>query len=160
MRPEERLAELLLQRNLKIAVAESCTGGLIGGAITSLAGSSAYFRGGVIAYDNGVKQEILKVPANELESFGAVSGPVVESMAKGVAKLLNCECAVSVSGIAGPGGATPDKPVGLVYVGFFLNGKTYHQKFNFDGTREAIRTQTVDSALEWAFKLLTIHSQP
>jgi len=138
-----RLYELLKNQHLTLAVAESCTGGLLGGCVTSVAGSSSYFRGGVIAYDNEVKHDILGVPADALERCGAVSAPVVEAMAGGAAKLFGCDCAMSVSGIAGPDGGTAEKPVGLVFAGVFCRGETLSRKFVFSGDRDAVRGQGV-----------------
>jgi PncC family amidohydrolase len=109
--------KFLIGHNLKLSVAESCTGGLLGASLTDIAGSSAYFRGGVIAYDNQIKNQLLGVEKQTLDSYGAVSDQTVIAMAKGVCKLFNTECAISVSGIAGPDGGTAQKPVGLVYIG-------------------------------------------
>jgi PncC family amidohydrolase len=150
----ERLSELLKNQHHTLAVAESCTGGLLGGGVTSVAGSSSYFRGGVIAYDNGVKRDILGVPAETLERYGAVSAPVAEAMAAGAAKLFGCDCAMSVSGIAGPGGGTAEKPVGLVFVGVFRRGEARSRRFVFDGDREAVRGQSVKAAVECLIEAL------
>ena len=98
------IASLLISRKLTLATAESCTGGLISGAITSLAGASAFFKGAVVAYDNQVKMELLNVSEKTLVTYGAVSGQTVEEMVCGACTLLHTDCAVSVSGIAGPGG--------------------------------------------------------
>jgi len=136
-------------------VAESCTGGLLGGRVTSAAGSSAYFRGGVIAYDNDVKRDILGVHSEDLERHGAVSAPVAEAMAGGAAKLLRADCAVSVSGIAGPGGGTDEKPVGLVFIGIFYRGQAQSRSFVFDGNREEVRAKSVDAALEFLIETLS-----
>jgi len=118
-----RMSPRTLQRTLKsahtiltngdrtLATAESCTGGMIGAAITSMAGSSQYYRGGVIAYDNAVKRRVLGVAPRILSKHGAVSGPTVLAMARGARKLLGTDCAIAVSGIAGPGGGSPAKPV-------------------------------------------------
>jgi PncC family amidohydrolase len=155
MEPQlERLSELLKNQHLTLAVAESCTGGLLGGSVTSVAGSSSYFRGGVIAYDNGVKRDILGVPAEALERCGAVSAPVAEAMAAGAAKLFGCDCAMSVSGIAGPGGGTAEKPVGLVFVGAFCRGEALSRRFVFGGDREAVRGQSVKAAIECLIEVL------
>ncbi len=149
MEPQiERLSELLKNQHLTLAVAESCTGGLLGGCVTSAAGSSSYFRGGVIAYDNAIKRDILGVPADMLERCGAVSAFVVEAMAYGVSKLFGSDCAMSVSGIAGPGGGTAEKPVGLVFVGAFYRGEARSRRFVFDGDRVAVRNQSVAAAIE------------
>jgi len=149
-----RLSELLKNQRLTLAVAESCTGGLLGGCVTSVAGASSYFRGGVIAYDNSVKRDILGVPSDALEFCGAVSAPVVEAMAHGAAKLFGCDCAMSVSGIAGPGGGTAEKPVGLVFVGAFRRGETLSRRFVFDGDRDAVREQSVAAAIELLIEAL------
>jgi len=155
MEPQiSRLSELLKNQHLTLAVAESCTGGLLGGCVTSVAGSSSYFRGGVIAYDNGVKHDILGVPADALERCGAVSAPVAEAMAAGAAKLFGCACAMSVSGIAGPDGGTAEKPVGLVFVGVFCRGGTLSRKFVFGGDRDAVRSQSVAAAVDLLIETL------
>jgi PncC family amidohydrolase len=149
-----RLFELLKSQRFTVAVAESCTGGLLGGCVTSAAGASAYFRGGVIAYDNGIKRDILGVRSDILERFGAVSAPVVEAMAGGAAKLFGCDCAMSVSGIAGPGGGTEEKPVGLVFVGAFCRGAALSRKFIFSGDREAVRNRSVATAIGFLVEAL------
>jgi len=140
---------ILTRKGLTLAVAESCTGGLLGGRVTAAAGSSAYFRGGVIAYDNAIKRDVLGVPAADLGAHGAVSAQVVEAMASGTAKLFSADCALSVSGIAGPGGGTAEKPVGLVFIGLFYDNQTQSRSFVFDGGREEIRAKSVDAALEF-----------
>jgi PncC family amidohydrolase len=142
-----RLSEILVNQRLTLAVAESCTGGLLGGAVTAAAGSSQYFRGGVIAYHNDVKRDILGVSQEMLERLGAVSAPVAEAMAAGAAKLFGCDCAMSVTGIAGPGGGTAEKPVGLVFVGAFRRGEALSRRFVFAGNREAVRGQSVAAAV-------------
>jgi PncC family amidohydrolase len=145
--PPIRLSEILKGKPLTLAVAESCTGGLLGGYITSAPGASSYFRGGVIAYSNDIKRDILGVPPEYLETHGAVSAPVAESMAAGVAKLFNCGCAISVSGIAGPSGGSAEKPVGLVFVGVSIRGKTQSRSFQFAGDRETVRGESVLAAV-------------
>lgn len=112
----EKLVLLLQQRGLTVATAESCTGGRIAAAITSVAGCSAVMLGGVVAYHNNVKAKVLGVIENVLAEYGAVSEPVVRQMVQGVAALTGADCAVATSGIAGPGGGTPGKPVGTVWV--------------------------------------------
>jgi nicotinamide-nucleotide amidase len=148
------LGEFLSRRGLTLAVAESCTGGLVGGCVTAAAGSSRYFRGGVIAYDNDIKRDVLGVSAESLEKHGAVSEPVVREMATGAAKLLGCDCAVSVSGIAGPDGGTEEKPVGLVCIGTFFRGETQSRSFVFQGNREEVRSQTVTAVLDFLIETL------
>lgn len=144
----KKLGSILKNKKLTLAIAESCTGGMIGGAITEVAGSSEYFLGGVIAYDNRIKRDILGVPEKVLSKFGAVSGETVLAMAKGVQKLMNTDCAIAVSGVAGPGGGTKDKPVGLVYIGIAVNKKCWSFEYRFTGTREEIREKTVGEGLK------------
>src|SRR5690606_25849076 len=114
--PEEQLARLASAKGVTIATAESCTGGLVAHRITTVAGSSAYFIGGVVAYSNELKQSLLGVPAAILERHGAVSRQCALAMAQGVRLRTGADIGVSTTGIAGPGGATPTKPVGLVYI--------------------------------------------
>jgi PncC family amidohydrolase len=144
-----RLGEILKRERLTLAVAESCTGGLLGGYVTAAAGSSEYFRGGIIAYDNDIKRDILGVSSQNLEKYGAVSESVVREMASGAAKVFNCDCAVSVSGVAGPGGGSDEKPVGTVFIGTFFRGQTNSKSFIFDGNRDEVRDQSVSAALEF-----------
>lgn len=146
--PEERIYELCIQKGWKLAVAESCTGGLIGARLTSVAGSSAYFSGGVIAYSNDVKMSLLGVPMGLIESEGAVSGLVVEAMAMGVVMAGAADCGIAVTGVAGPDGGTADKPVGTVWVGVALPSGTTSRQYHFEGNREEVREQTVDAALK------------
>jgi PncC family amidohydrolase len=143
----ERLGSRLLMRHLTLCVAESCTGGLLGAAITETAGSSGYFLGGIIAYDNSVKTGLLGVGAAALTRHGAVSAETVTAMAAGAAKLLHADAAIAVSGIAGPGGGTEDKPVGLVFIGISLHDAVRSFEYRFPGTRSAIREQSVEQGL-------------
>ncbi len=140
--------KFLIGHNLKLSVAESCTGGLLGASLTDIAGSSAYFRGGVIAYDNQIKNQLLGVEKQTLDSYGAVSDQTVIAMAKGVCKLFNTECAISVSGIAGPDGGTAQKPVGLVYIGIAVCERVESIRHIFSGNRQQIRFQAVQASLE------------
>ncbi len=112
-----QVIELATEKKLRIATAESCTGGLIGAAITSIPGSSAAYKGGIIAYDNAAKNKFLKVPPGMIHKYGAVSRHVARTMAKGAIEALNVDIAVSVTGIAGPGGGSKDKPIGTVWIG-------------------------------------------
>lgn len=130
-----------------LSVAESCTGGLIGGAVTAIPGSSSAFRGGVIAYANEIKQRVLGVPNDILAAHGAVSAETVRAMADGAAKVTGSDYAVSVSGIAGPEGGTPQKPVGLVFIGLRTPGKTEAFEYRFEGDRESVRLQAAEAAL-------------
>lgn len=145
---EKRIGELLSSRNQMVATAESCTGGAIGAAITSVSGSSAYFKGAVVAYHNDVKMELLKVNADILNDCGAVSQPVVEQMALGVQKLLKTDWAIATSGVAGPTGGSPDKPVGTVWIAIVNpRGEVKATKYSFGPLRDRNITRTVDTAL-------------
>jgi PncC family amidohydrolase len=136
------------RRGLTVATAESCTGGLVGAAITSVPGSSEYFRGGIIAYDNEIKTRICGVPWALLAQHGAVSAPVARALARGVRKLMGAGCAVAVTGIAGPGGGTKEKPVGLVYIGVSAGARSHVVGKRFSGSRETVRRKTVHAALQ------------
>lgn len=142
-----RTGKVLMQYNMKLSVAESCTGGLIGAALTDIAGSSRYFRGGIIAYDNEIKSRLLNVPNQILTEYGAVSDKTVAAMADGACKLFKTECAISVSGIAGPDGGTEIKPVGLVYIGIAIKDSIKSFRYNFSGDRKEVRLSAVESAL-------------
>ncbi len=131
----------------RLAVAESCTGGLLGGRITAIAGSSDVFVGGVIAYANQVKHELLDLSADTLDVHGAVSAEAAAAMATGAATRLGAEVAVSVTGIAGPTGGTEEKPVGTVWFGWSIDGVTETSKSVFGGTRQEIRERAVQGAL-------------
>ena len=116
MKLEEEIGKVLEAKKLFLSTAESCTGGGIAALITSIPGSSNYFKGGIVAYSNEVKMSLLDVPAETLEMYGAVSRETVAEMAKGVMKRLKTDCAIATSGIAGPGGGTPEKPVGTIWI--------------------------------------------
>ncbi|MEL7505341.1 MAG: competence/damage-inducible protein A [Cyanobacteria bacterium J06554_6] len=147
----DAVGRLLLARNETLSVAESCTGGGLGQAITAVAGSSAYFLGGVIAYDNRVKQALLDVQAATLGQHGAVSAQVAEQMATGVRSHLNTDWGLSVTGIAGPGGGTPQKPVGLVYLGLANRDRTLSLECRFGQSRgrDWVRLMSTSTALDW-----------
>ena len=145
----EQIAARLLQSHQRLATAESCTGGWIGKSLTDLAGSSRWYEGGVIAYSNTLKQNLLGIPRESLESHGAVSEPVAKAMAEGVARLMKADHAVAVTGIAGPDGGTDEKPVGLVWIAWAGGGSaTAGRAFRFEGDRDAVRRQTVHQALQ------------
>ncbi len=141
------IGEYFKSAKLKLATAESCTGGMIGAVFTSVAGSSDWFNGGAIAYSNYIKMKLLSVSEKTLIDNGAVSFETVEEMAKGAAASLNADITVSVSGVAGPGGGTSEKPVGLVFIGLNNCGKVTSYKFNFDGDRDSVREQAVEEAV-------------
>jgi len=145
---EEVVGIVLRRYGLTLATAESCTGGLISNRITNVPGSSDYFLEGVVSYSNEAKQTLLGVPKDLLDTHGAVSAPVVEAMARGVKKLAGSDIGIAVSGIAGPGGGTPEKPVGTVFIGIDSGkGGTRSKKFLFHGTREEIKLVTSSHAL-------------
>jgi PncC family amidohydrolase len=152
---EAMLGELLNDAGLTLAVAESCTGGLVGNLITNVPGSSAYFSGGVIAYANQVKAEVLGVSPATLDSFGAVSKETVLEMAKGIRTLFNADIGLSVSGIAGPDGGTKGKPVGTVWIGLSTPNLEDAKRFMFSGDRQNIKEQAAQTALEIAIGYLT-----
>jgi len=146
---EIKVGELLLKRGLVLATAESCTGGLIGQRVTDVSGSSGYYAGGIIAYSNAVKVELLGVGEDILEEYGAVSAPVAEVMAVGVMERLGADIAVSTTGIAGPLGGSEEKPIGLVYIGLALRGGvTISQKCHFEGNRSKVRMAASQEAFE------------
>lgn len=144
----DALGPALRARSATLACAESCTGGLIGALVTAVAGSSEYFLGGVIAYANAVKVGELNVSPATLADHGAVSAATAREMALGVRARLGADYAVSVTGIAGPGGATPDKPVGLVFVGLAGPSGVTAIRHVFPGDREAVRLAAAGAALE------------
>ncbi|MEA5127846.1 MAG: CinA family nicotinamide mononucleotide deamidase-related protein [Proteiniphilum sp.] len=132
---EELLGEKLQMRQLTISTAESCTGGLVAHKITSVAGASAYFTGSVVSYTNEVKERILDVDKNDLDAFGAVSEEVVVQMARNCAELLKTDCAIAISGIAGPTGGSEEKPVGTVWICTYCRGKSIAKKYNVGNSR-------------------------
>ena len=147
MTTAERLVEALADGKLTCATAESCTGGGVGRAITGVAGSSAVFWGGVISYDNSVKHGVLGVPEEVLATKGAVSSECAAAMAEGARRLLKTDLAVSTTGIAGPGGGSPEKPVGLVWFGLASKSGTATERKVFPGDREAVRNAAIEHAL-------------
>jgi nicotinamide-nucleotide amidase len=148
------VGKLLIQKRKNVSFAESCTGGKIAAAITDISGSSLYFKSSVVTYSNESKIKILGVKEEIIKDFGAVSKETAEEMAKGILNLTGSDYAFSVTGIAGPGGGSKDKPVGLVYVGFADKKKTESFKFNFVGTRKDIRERTVNTVLDCLRKKL------
>jgi len=142
------LLQIYRERGWKIATAESCTGGLIAGTLTAIAGSSDVYDRGWVTYSNEAKREQLGVGGMVLEARGAVSGEVAEAMAKGALHRSKADVAISVTGIAGPGGGSPEKPVGLVYIGLARkDGWSQVERCQFDGDRDSVRAQTVARAL-------------
>jgi PncC family amidohydrolase len=147
MTTAEKLVQALVEKKLTCATAESCTGGGVGYAITGVSGSSAVFWGGVISYDNSVKRDVLGVPEEVLSTKGAVSPECAAAMAEGVRRLLKTDLAVSLTGIAGPGGGSAEKPVGLVWFGLASKAGTTTEQKIFPGDREAVRTAAIEHAI-------------
>ena len=145
---EAQIGELLHARGLKLALAESCTGGLVGNRITDVPGSSEYFLGGVMAYAYEAKVNLLGVSWETLNSKGAVSREVVIEMARGARKALNADIAISVSGIAGPDGGTLEKPVGTTWIGLVTNEGEWARVFQFSGERVQNKSQAAEAALQ------------
>jgi len=145
------VGEALRQRGWSVSCAESCTGGGVAYALTSVAGSSDWFKQSYVTYSNQAKQALVNVSSGTLESFGAVSAETVREMAAGTAQQTGAQCAVAISGIAGPGGGSEEKPVGTVWFGFYLNGVTDTIRRQFEGDREAVRTQAIE------FVIATLH---
>jgi nicotinamide-nucleotide amidase len=141
------LGQSLRSQRYRMATAESCTGGLVACTLTDVAGSSEWFEGGVVAYDNRVKMRLLAVPEEILVRHGAVSRECVESMARGVCTLMDVPVGLAISGIAGPGGGTPDKPVGTVWVAWQSAGRVWSRDFRFDGSRREIKMQSMRAAI-------------
>jgi PncC family amidohydrolase len=144
---EVTVGRLLEQRAWHLAVAESCTGGLIAHSLTNIPGSSTYFLGGVTAYANEAKQRLLGVRRETIEQHGAVSQETAFEMAQGVRQALGAEVGLSVSGIAGPSGGTPDKPVGTVWIGLSAEDALRAWRFHFQGDRLQVKQQAVQKAL-------------
>ncbi len=151
---EVEIGKLLRRKGLKLASAESCTGGLISHRITDVPGSSDYFLGGVVAYANQVKVGLLNVSPQTLEEHGAVSREAVLEIARGVRWLLNADLAIGASGVAGPGGGTPDKPVGTVWIGLAAPDGEWTRHFRFPGDREQNKALSAQAALEMVFEYL------
>ena len=149
------LAAEAKEKSLRIASAESCTGGGIGRLLSSIAESSRWYIGGVIAYSDDVKQNLLNVCGDDLQKFGAVSEPVVKQMVTGVLAITDADIGVAVSGIAGPGGGSADKPVGTVWLAWGITKQPVNAKvYNFAGNREAVRRQTEDKAIIGLLELI------
>lgn len=150
----ERLGSYLAQKGWTISTAESCTGGGVAYALTSVAGSSAWFERSFVTYSNEAKSQMLTVDEQILSAFGAVSQQVVEQMAQGCARQAKANVAISVSGIAGPDGGSADKPVGTVWFGFFIDGSLTSVRKRFCGDRAAVRSQSIEYALAHSIELI------
>jgi len=147
MKLEKALGKVLAARALSLATAESCTGGLIARRITDVSGASGYFEGGFVTYSNRAKTLLIGVPAGLIERHGAVSAETATAMARGAMNKLKADVAVAVTGIAGPTGGTPDKPVGTVFIAVATKAKTSVRRYHFTGTRSKIRKHSADEAL-------------
>lgn len=144
---EAAVGQLLAQRRLTLALAESCTGGLVAHRITNVSGSSSYFIGGVVAYANGAKERTLGVPAEVLETHGAVSRQAAQAMAHGARVQLGADIGLAVTGIAGPDGGAPHKPVGLVYLHLATRDHDWAEMHVWAGTRHQNKAQSAEAAL-------------
>lgn len=151
---ENTVVQLLMDRGLSVTCAESCTGGLLSGRIINVPGVSDVYKAGFITYSNKAKRKLLGVRKDTLKKFGAVSPETAREMAKGAARAAKADVALSVTGIAGPDGGTPEKPVGLVYIGCSVKGKVTVKKCLFSGSRLQVREATVEAALEYLKKRL------
>ncbi|MDD6180662.1 MAG: CinA family protein [Desulfovibrionaceae bacterium] len=152
------LADMLAARGWMCATAESCTGGLVGASLTAVSGASAWYAGGVVSYANDVKVAALGVEPATLAAHGAVSKPVVRQMAAGVCRLTGARAAVSISGIAGPSGGTPDKPVGTVWFGFAVDGIVTARRLWIPATRAAVRQTAVRAAVDGLIEALAAYA--
>lgn len=151
---EEQVVKLLAERGFTITTAESCTGGLIAGTLINVAGASDVLNEGYVTYSNEAKHRLIGVKNETLEVFGAVSEQTAYEMAAGAAKAAKADVALSSTGIAGPGGGTAEKPVGLVYIGCYVRGKVQIRKCQFHGSREENRKDSVEAALQLAIEML------
>lgn len=150
----EKIIEAAKNKGIKLALAESCTGGMIAASVTDVPGSSEIFQGSAVTYSNEAKEDLLGVSAAVIATAGAVSGECAAQMARGARKIYRADIALSVTGVAGPGGGTAEKPVGTVWFGYsgFDKEKTFVR--HFPGTRDEIRKATVKTALEYLLKEL------
>lgn len=146
---EQDIGKLLGKRGLTLGVVESATGGLISHLLTNVPGSSTYFKGSIIAYSNEIKISIVGVKAETIKCFGSVSARVAREMARGGREILAVDICLADTGIAGPGGVVPGKPVGLFYLGLSRRAGTYSRKYNFSGDREHNKHRATEAALHW-----------
>ena len=144
---EVELGKILREKNFTISCAESCTGGLLTSKLTDVAGSSAYVQGSIVSYSNEIKNSVLKVKAETLKNFGAVSEQTARQMSNNVRELFKTDIGVGITGIAGPDGGSIEKPVGTVYISVSNSDKTFVKKFNFSGSRIEIKNQTCNAAM-------------
>jgi PncC family amidohydrolase len=151
---ERKIGEILQERSLTLGLAESCTGGLVASRITDVPGSSAYFMAGFVTYSNKAKTKFLSVPDKIIARHGAVSNIVAEHMARGVRAGARVDIGVSITGIAGPAGGSPEKPVGTVFIGLSTKKEVFVRKFLFSGNRREVRKRSSEEALTMLFDYL------
>ncbi len=145
----EKIIENFTIKNLKIAIAESCTGGYVSHMITNISGASNVFERGIVCYSNQAKIDLLKVKPKSIEIHGAVSEKVVKQLAKNIKKLSNVEIGIGVSGIAGPTGGTPEKPVGTVFIGFSIESETEVKRFLFSANRIDFKKMVLEKIIDY-----------
>lgn len=150
----KKIAQKLKKSHLTLGIAESCTGGLLSKTVTDLPGASKYFKGAIIAYNNDIKASILKINRSLISKYGAVSPEIANKMSEAARKQLNTDIGLSVTGIAGPGGGSKKKPLGLVYISASGKERFLAKKFHFKGSRAIIRKKTVESALQLLREIL------
>lgn len=150
----EKLGQSLRARQLTLGVAESCTGGLLGDILTSIPGSSDYFKGGIVAYANPIKHRLLQVDESTLAHYGAVSQETALEMAKGARSALAVDIAAAITGVAGPGGGTPEKPVGTVWIAVSHSGGEKAWLLHLSGSRQQVKRSSVQAALEMLIEAL------
>ena len=151
---EKIFADKLKEQNLTVATAESCTAGMLSAKLTNLSGSSQYFNGGVVCYSNALKRDIVGVDSDLLDKHGAVSEEVASELASGIAKKLNSDIGIGITGIAGPTGGNEKKPVGLIFVGIFYKNNVYIKQYNLTPNRKVNRELTVVLCLNELRKIL------
>ena len=155
MKLEEKIIHLLKEKGYTVTTAESCTGGLLAGRLLNVSGASEVYNEGHITYSNEAKERLLGVSSKTLAAHGAVSSQTATEMALGAAKMANANVGLSTTGIAGPGGGTKEKPVGLVYVGCVINGSVEVQECHVKGSREEVRNAAVEETLQLLWKSLS-----
>lgn len=151
---EEKLVSLLIEKKMTITTVESCTGGMVASKIVNVSGASEVFNEGFITYANSAKETYAGVLKETLDKYGAVSFQVAMEMAEGAAKKTGADVAISVTGIAGPNGGSKEKPVGLVYIGCYVCGKTFFKKCHFQGDRLKVREQSTNESICFAYELI------
>ncbi len=154
MNPERAIHKIFTSRKLTLAVAESCTGGLVSHRITNISGSSAYFLGGVVAYSDKTKILLLGVPAGIIKRHGAVSAPTASAMARGVRRIFSSDIAIAITGIAGPMGGTREKPVGMAYIAVATKRGVRVKRVKFIGSRLVLKRKFADAALRFIQEIL------